>query len=121
MGRRGAEVGENLERAVLEIGRRTWWVGAKRPRPRCRRAALLDGFALIRIALKHAESRCLVVERTRVGLSGFGFAVSRKKTVSLLPSSGPDSAPRIQHDPFCRTMVAKYFPSSNRRVCSRSN
>ena len=47
--------------------------------------------------------------------------MSRKKTESLSPSSGPDSAPRIQHDPFCRTMVAKYFPSSNRRACSLSS
>src|SRR6187455_2733736 len=70
MGRRGAEVGENLERAVLEVGRRTLVGNGHAPRPRGRRAALLDGFALIRVALKHAEWG-LVVERTRVGAFGF--------------------------------------------------
>src|SRR5262249_52623201 len=32
------------------------------------------------------------------GLSDLGFAPSRKKTESSLPSSGPESAPRIQQD-----------------------
>src|SRR5260370_168745 len=44
-----------------------------------------------------------------------------KNTESSLPSSAPDSAPRIQHDSRCRVIVAKYFPCCSRSACSLSS
>lgn len=52
---------------------------ARRTKSRCSGAMLLDRFALIRIAVKYAESRRLVVERTCVGAIGFRICHIQEK------------------------------------------
>ena len=52
---------------------------ADKPAVPPRGGALLDRFATIRVALKHAESRSLVVEGTRVRAVGFGVCAVKEE------------------------------------------
>src|SRR6516165_1992157 len=55
--------------------------------------ALLDLFATVRVALKHAESRSLVVERTRVGAVGFGVCAVKEEDRILFAVVRPGKRP----------------------------